>query len=124
MKSFKILIIFIISILIISCRNKTEKLLSSNKNIWYIYDYNRNSNRYVNSNYGYIFNSDYTYKYVLYDFSTENIIEYKNIMSDIKTYNNWEVYENILHIGAKKYIIKSIKYDTLLIVSSNGNKKN
>lgn len=123
MKNRILLLILNSFILLLSCNNKTEKLLSSHENVWYIYDYDKNSNEFTNSNYGYIFSHNHTYKYILYDFSTENIVEYKNLMSDIKEYNNWKVNKDILHIGAKKYTIKNIKYDTLVIVSDNGNKK-
>lgn len=88
----RILILFtiLINLSLISCdKNEFENKITDSNSFWYIFEYDSINNSFKNINYGYRFLNNGQYKFMHYDYSSNKLSEFKDVINDIKKTNKW-----------------------------------
>lgn len=119
-----VLLIFSSFFLITSCQNKSnfEVNLVKEDAFWYIFDFNKEQNKYENINYGYKFYKNNSCEYMHYDFSSNKLLKFE--VEDIVSDETWElnIKDSIIRIQNFKYKITSYSKDTIHLQFIRDNK--
>lgn len=105
-------------------QNELKNKITEDDSFWYIYKYDSINNWHKNINYCYKFNSNNNFDYMNFDFSSNQLNKYENIMNDVKPFNKWKfnLKDNTLKISNWNYKILYFSNDTIVLKSIKNSK--